>query len=233
MGTMVLGYWFFEYLFKDGDTADGTMAANGNYKGYPAKANTPYRLPFAAGDALYMGQGNNGLFSHNQITNMGGNWQIYAFDLGFDHRSMVRAMRDGVVWSFTEGFADNNDDNPNSIVIQHTTQVADHDDPFGTGTPIMTFARYLHGAQNGVTNAFGGTAPGQENSGAGNGTAITQGQAIMEADDTGTSFHSHLHVYVVTGTAAGPGTNSIPIVFEDVDNDDGLMEFLTWYRAGG
>jgi hypothetical protein len=97
----------------------------------------------------------------------------------------------------------------------------------------MTFARYLHGAQNGVINAFGGTAPGQENSGAGSGTVVTQGQAIMEADDTGTSFHSHLHIYVVTGDVGGPGGNSIPFVFEDVDNDAGLMEFLTWYRAGG
>lgn len=233
IGTMILGYWFYEYFFKEGDTADGTLAATGNYKGYPAKANSPYRLPYAAGEALYMGQGNNGLFSHNEITNMGGNWQMYAFDLGHDHRQMVRAMRGGVVWSFAEGFPDDNDQNANFIIIQHNTLVPDHDDPFGTGTPVMTFARYWHGAQNGVTNAFGGTAPVQESVTAGSGTVVNQGDPIMEADDTGTSFHSHLHIYVATGTAAGPGPNSIPFVFDDVDNDSGLMEFLTWYRAGG
>ncbi len=359
---MILGYWFFEYFFKEGDTADGTLAENGTYKGYPAKANSPYRLPYANGTALYMGQGNNGLFSHNEITNLGGNWQIYAFDLGHDHREMIRAMRSGVVWSFDEGFDDNNDEDANFIIIRHDTLIDDHDDPFGTGTPLVTFARYWHGAQNGVTNAFGGTAPTQESTNPGAGTVINQGDPIMEADDTGTSFHSHLHIYIVTGmpsvaqtnwwtnqtavsnvqqaanppervqlggfttgniegtvnlpqnaiwnieftvsvndspgsdpndsvnilidgvlvvnvpnnppgenilvqqqitgnsftyrfeftssnatadlhqiinagsattdSSVVPGTNSIPFVFEDVDNDKGLMEFLTWYRAG-
>ena len=65
------------------------------------------------------------------------------------------------------------------------------------------------------------------------GMTVNQGDPIMEADDTGTSFHSHLHIYVVTDDGSGnPGNNSIPFVFEDVDNDSGLMEFLTWYRAG-
>lgn len=225
MGFLFLAFWFFEYLLKDGDTADGTFALTGSYKGYPAKAGSPYRLPFEAGEALYMGQGNNGLFSHNEITNIGSNWQIYAFDLGFDHRQIVRAMRGGTVHSFDDSFADNNEDDPNFIVIQHNTLVADHDDPLGSGTPVMTFARYLHGAQNGVTNVLGASPVGM---------TINQGDPIMEADDTGTSFHSHLHIYVVMGNASGdPGDQSIPIVFEDVDNAAGLMEFLNWYRAGG
>ncbi|MCI5125992.1 MAG: hypothetical protein D3925_16360 [Candidatus Electrothrix sp. AR5] len=231
-GYIVLGYWFFEYLFKEGDTDDGKLAQTGSYKGYPAKTSSPYRLPFAAGEALYMGQGNNGMFSHNEITNMGGSWQIYAFDLGHDHRQIIHAMRGGVVWSFDDSFADNNDQNANFIIIQHNTLVPDHDDPFGTGTTMMTYARYWHGAQNGVTNILGSGVI-QESTTPRSGTVINQGDPIMEADDTGTSFHSHLHVYVVTGNASGPGSNSIPFVFEDVDNDSGLMKFLTWYRAGG
>jgi len=229
--NLFLLYWFFEYFFKEGDTAEGTYALTGNYKGYPAKANSPYRLPAGAGTTLYMGQGNNGLFSHNEITNIGGNWQVYAFDLGFDHRQAVRAMRGGVVWDFAEGFPDDNDANANFIVIRHDTRVADHDDPRGTGTPVTTFARYWHGAQNGVSNAFG-FSPTREIASPGAGTPVSQGDPIIEADDTGTSFHSHLHVYVVTGTATSPGTESIPFVFDDVD-DDGRMAFLTWYRAGG
>lgn len=225
MGFLFLAFWFFEYLLKDGDTADGTFALTGSYKGYPAKAGSPYRLPFDSGEALYMGQGNNGLFSHNEITNTGSNWQIYAFDLGFDHRQVVRAMRGGTVWDFADNFEDNNEDDPNFIVIQHDTLVADHDDPFGSGTPVMTFARYLHGAQNGVTNVLGANPVGM---------TINQGDPIMEADDTGTSFHSHLHIYVVMADTSGdPGDQSIPFVFADVDNDAGLMEFLNWYRAGG
>ena len=232
VGLFFFGYWFFEYLFKEGDTGDGTYALTGSYKGYPAKVNSPYRLPMAAGEALYMGQGNNGMFSHNSITNMGGNWQVYAFDLGHDHRQVVRAMRSGVVWSFTDTFADNNDQNANFIIIRHDTLVPDHDDARGTGTPLVTFARYWHGAQNGVTNVFPGPIV-QESVTAGSGTPVTQGQIIMEADDTGTSFHSHLHIYVVVADGTGnPGSESIPFVFEDVDNDSGLMEFLTWYRAG-
>ncbi len=228
---LFLTYWFLEYFLKEGDTADGTYALTGSYKGYPAKAGSPYRLPAEAGATLYMGQGNNGLFSHNEITNMGGNWQVYAFDLGFDHRQVVRAMRGGVVWDFAEGFADDNEDDANFIVIRHDTQVADHDDPRGSGTPQTTFARYWHGARNGVSNAFGFT-PTRESDSPGAGTPVAQGDPIMEADDTGTSFHSHLHLYVVTGTATSPGSESIPIVFDDVDGD-GLMRFLTWYRAGG
>ena len=226
IGSMVLGYWFFEYFFNEGDTADGTMALTGNYKGYPNKANSPYRLPFADGSALYMGQGNNGLFSHNDISNLGGNWQIYAFDLGHDHREIVTAMRGGVVVNFADGFPDNNDQNANFVIIRHDGPlVPDHDDPRGTGVLVQTYARYWHGAQNGVTNILGATPIG---------TVVNQGDPIMEADDTGTSFHSHLHIYVDIDDGAGnPAGISIPFVFEDVDNDSGLMEFLTWYRAGG
>lgn len=222
-GLFVLGYWVFEYLFKEGDTGDGTYARVGTYKGYPSKANSPYRLPYADGTALYMGQGNNGLFSHNEISNMDGRCQQYSFDFGHDHREVVHAMRGGEVVDFDDGFADNNEDDPNFIVIRHTSLVDDHDDPFGTGN-LVTYARYLHGAENGVRNILGPNPIG---------TIVNQGDPIMEADDTGTSFHSHLHIYVLMDDAGGPGQESIPFVFEDVDNDEGLPEKLTWHRAGG
>lgn len=231
VATLFLGYWFFEYLFKEGDTADGTYALTGEYRGYPPRESSPYRLPFAEGTALYMGQGNTGLFSHNEISNIDSNWQVYAYDLGHDHQQLVLAMRSGVVWDFDESRDDNNEDDANFIVIRHDTLVDRHDDPRGTGTPQVTFARYLHGAQGGVTRAFGGVTPTRERTSPGMGTAVTQGQAIMEADDTGTSFHSHLHIYVVTGTSTAPGDESIPLVFADVDGD-GVMKALTWYEAG-
>ena len=219
----VLGFWVFEYLFKEGDTSDGTYARTGTYKGYPAQAGSPYRLPYASGEARYMGQGNNGLFSHNAITNMGGHDQQYAFDFGFDHQDVVRAMRGGTVVDFADGFEDENTDDPNYVVIRHDVQVADHDDPFGTGT-ITTYARYLHGAKDGVTSILGASPIGM---------TVNQGDPIMQADDTGTSFHSHLHVYVLMDDGSGnAGEESIPFVFADVDSSDGLPASRTWYRAG-
>ena len=62
----------------------------------------------------------------------------------------MHAARGGIVWSFVEGNADNSDANPNTIVIRHDANDAEHDDPFGTG-PVTTYARYLHGAYNGIT----------------------------------------------------------------------------------
>ena len=157
-----------------------------------------------------------------EISNIGGNDQHYAFDFGHDHREVVRAMRAGVVVAFDDSHPDNNEDDPNFIVIRHDTLVDDHDDPFGSGN-VVTYGRYLHGAEDGVTNVLGASPIGM---------TVNQGDPIMEADDTGTSFHSHLHVYVLMDDGGNPGQESIPFVFEDVDNDAGLPESRTWYRAG-
>ena len=107
------------------------------------------------GEALYCGQGNNGMWSHNDITNIGARQQLYAYDFGHDHRAPITAVRGGIVWSFNENFADNasGSGNVNTLVIMHDANDAEHDDPFGTGA-VTTYARYLHGASNGVTNAF-------------------------------------------------------------------------------
>ena len=233
--VMVLQFWFLEYFQIEGDTDGGTYNPRGpkNFKGYPNKDTSPYRLPFANGEALYCGQGNQGLWSHNDITNIGATQQCYAYDFGHDHRQPIRAVRDGVVFSFVEGNADNNTTDPNSITIMHNVNDAEHDDPFGTG-PVTTYAKYLHGAQNGITDAFASRGLPPPTTGAA-GTPIKRGDVIMLADDTGKSFHSHLHIHVSLDTSGGIGTNGpgdigIPFVFKEV-RGEGRPLNLTWYES--
>ncbi|MCH8498912.1 MAG: hypothetical protein LAT63_10565 [Marinobacter sp.] len=268
-GALNMGAYFLfkEYAHVEGKTgfgiSSGTHARTGSYTGYPPKSSSPYRLPYAYGTSLYMGQGNNGLFSHNTISNINdeedtGQWQFYAFDFGHDHRELVHAMRAGDVWDMRESEEDNSEDRWNFITIRHLDdELSDaHDDPFGTGTPRITYAIYGHGAEDGISNVLGADIVTIRNASdpthadwGRTPTRVLQGQAIMEADDTGTSFHSHLHVYVVlerdatvtvndpvTGDPVdvppGPGTDSIPLVFYDVkDKYCGVPKFLTWHES--
>ena len=241
--TMVLQFWFLEYFQKEGDSDGGTYNPRGPtpFKGYPKKDTSPYKLPFAKGDALFCGQGNQGMWSHNDVANFNSSQQCYAYDFGHDHREPIRAARSGIVWTFNENNADDSEANSNTIVILHDVNDAAHDDPFGTG-PVTTYARYLHGAQNGVTAAFasrGLPPPTRENGSPGGGTRVNQGDVIMLANDTGLSFHSHLHMdvmmdtsgtVVAAGAANGPGSVGIPFVFRDV-RGEGRCINLTWYES--
>jgi hypothetical protein len=241
--VMVLQFWFLEYFQKEGDTDDGTYNPRGPspFRGYPNRETSPYRLPYPRGVALYCGQANQGMWSHNDITNIGAAQQCYAFDFGHDHQEVITACRGGIVWAFNEGNADNSTAAWNAITILHDVNDAEHDDPFGTG-PVTTYAVYGHGAQNGVTNAFASRGlgpPTQESVTPGAGTRVNQGDVILLADDTGTSFHSHLHMHVLmdtsgtvvaAGAANGPGTVGIPFVFREV-RGDGRCRNLTWYES--
>jgi hypothetical protein len=240
---MVLLFWFFEYFQKEGDTDDGTYNPRGPrpFNGYPNKDTSPYRLPFPRGVALYCGQGNQGLWSHNDIMNIGAPQQCYAFDFGHDHQQVITASRGGIVWAFNENNPDDSTAAWNAITILHDANDAEHDDPFGTG-PVTTYAVYGHGAFNGITNAFasrGLPPPTQESVTPGGGTRVNQGDAIMLADDTGVSFHSHLHMHVMMdtsgtvvapGAANGPGNTGIPFVFREV-RGEGRCINLTWYES--
>jgi len=73
---------------------------------------------------------------------------------------------------------------------------------------------------------------------------VNRGDNIMQAGDTGVSFHNHLHLHVRTGPApvspvvavtSGLSTYTIPIVFGDARHPlkgKGRLKFLTWYRSG-
>ena len=152
--------------------------------------------------------------------------QTYAYDFGHDFGENIACMRAGTVVSFTDTFADSNEDNPNTIVIRHATIDPEHDD-FGNG-PVQTYSRYLHLATNGVT-----TAPRFAGGGTIVGTAVAQGDLIAKAGDTGQSFHNHLHIDIVPDDGTGNPSDdfAIPFVFEDVGGD-GVPKSLTWYRSG-
>ena len=236
-------YWLYQYLFRENATDGGRYrAGGGSFAGYPDKnrAPSPYRLPYAGGTGLYVGQANLGLFSHNFISNTNfttpansATQQVYAYDFSHDFRQGIACARAGVVWQFTEGMADSSTGTWNSIIIRHTTIDPVHDN-FGSG-PVQTYAVYGHLAQNGVTQAprFGGTSPIQESATPGGGTAVAQGDIIALAGDTGISFHNHLHMHILPDNGAGaPNFNfAIPFVFDDVGGD-GVPQSRTWHRSG-
>ncbi len=229
-----LGFWFQNYLLKEGDTDGGTYnplrTAAGtplatSFTGYPAKATSPYRLPLANDETNYVGQGNLALFSHNLILNTT-TPQVYAYDFAHDLQGPIRAVRDGTIVEITEGFEDSNTEDPNRLVIRHDTIVPDHDGFLGPN--LRTYAIYLHLAQNGITNAFtnrGAPAPSV-------GDTVNQGDIVALAGDTGLSFHNHLHMHVVVEAGVGTDTRGnlpIPWVFSDAPGD-GVLKATTWYR---
>ena len=71
------------------------------------------------------------------------------------------------------------------------------------------------------------------------GTMVQQGQVIMQADDTGTSFHNHLHMHVQAATATTPASPPIrsdhlasytlPFVFRE--QAPARLKHLTWYKS--
>ena len=150
------------YLGIEGNTSSGKFNSRGaDFKGYPDRASSPYRLPYTADTSCYLNQANQGLFSHHAA-----NGEVYAYDFGLDQGTDVLAARPGTVWDFAEGFADENTANANFIMIRHDVDDsgnpippdAAHDRGPG-GAVAVTYARYLHGRQNSITAAFGGTTP--------------------------------------------------------------------------
>jgi hypothetical protein len=213
-------------LDKDGNTYSPARQA---FAGYPPGDSSPYRLPYAQGKALYVGQANQGMFSHMRFNSLP---QIYAYDFAHDFGEEILAARAGTVVDFFDWIDDDIEPNTsqmaaaltaarlvmgatwrntdpyycswNYIVIRHDTQNADHDKDQG-GTVVTTYAVYGHGKQGSIRELFNGrgVAPG-----AIIGTTVQQGQPIMLAGDTGVSFHNHLHMHVL-GHVTG-GSNPTP-----------------------
>lgn len=221
------GYWLALYDFMEGDTDDGRYNPRGPaYQGYPDNETSPYRLPWAAGAARVCGQGNQGMWSHNNFANTS---EVYAYDFGLDGAEQVLAARPGTIVDFFDSVPDDtNPANPvgapagvglspnqtqasrnNFIIIRHDLDEAgnlvianpprgDHDRG-ARGAPVWTYGVYLHGRTGSVRATFAGAAPT-----AILGQAVVRGQPIMLAGDTGLSFHNHLHMHVLTGPAPQP-----------------------------
>jgi hypothetical protein len=227
------------FLAKEGDTAGGTFNPDGlDFEGYPDPDASPYKLPWTEGLSVYVGQGNQGFFSHHTLSG-----EVYAYDFGLDEDEPVLAARPGTIIAIEENFDDGNPDDPNLIRLRHDVDDAgnaippnsDHDKD-ADGAVVRTYASYLHGRKGSVTAAFGGVTPAV-------GTTVRQGQPIMFAGDTGNSFHNHLHleVHPDNGSGAPALGRTIPFVFADVRHDirslglrdQGVPYHFDFYTAGG
>jgi hypothetical protein len=237
VGSYLLDHYSYYYTFNEGKTDDGHYSGRDvankevRYAGYPSRATSPYKLPWNKGDTFNCPQGNQGLYSHAPIS---GPDESFAYDFALDNGTEVLAMRDGTVAERAEGTPDGDDSAPNKIVILHGPALADQDrdvDPAtGNAKTVRTYAVYLHGKQNSISAAFGGTLPAI-------GTAVVRGQVIMHADDTGRSAYNHLHVQIkpdvsTTGTPV-MGDYTIPFVFSDPDvsGDDGVPKAGRFYES--
>jgi hypothetical protein len=260
VGTLTFVVEF--YGSKEGGTDDGKYNpkidpdgtpypdARSDFAGYPPKASSPYRLPYAKDVAIYVGQANLGFFSHARYNSLP---QVYAYDFAHDFQDEILAVRDGTVVDFFDWIPDNVNpdgatastartasdgvmggagwraDNPtwNFITIRHDTANADHDKDQG-GTATTTYATYGHGATGGVRNLWQtlyGKGPGQII-----GRRVTRGNPVMLAGSTGVSFHNHLHLHVQGGPAA-PGAPE-PLGFNQLVAPAALTQYTLPFVFG-
>lgn len=119
-GTFIVSHYFF----CEGDTDDGKYNPTGDaFSGYPDANTSPYLLPYEKGKALFMGQGNQGFFSHFRQFDGNGLPQIYAYDFAHDLREEILAVRDGTVVDFFDWIDDNIE--PNTAQQNAATAEAD------------------------------------------------------------------------------------------------------------
>lgn len=217
----VLMLW---YSVKEGDAQSGECYhGEGSFSGYASQDTSPYKLPFKPGKPIFVGQANQGLFSHNAFQDTA---QVYAYDFGMDEGDEIVAARAGTVVDYFDWVADNTRPSTtaeyqvgkalaqasgflkagqtdwtgwNFIIVRHDAVNNDHDLDLkaanGQPTVVTTYAVYGHGRQNSVRDAFGARSTPVA---AANiiGTAVAQGDVIMKAGHTGMSFHNHLHMQV-------------------------------------
>jgi len=218
-------FWPALYLDKEGDTDDGRYNPDGTaFQGYPPAESSPYNLPYVEGLSVYVGQGNQGMFSHTFINSS----QIYAYDFSMDQDEEILASRPGTVVDFFDWAPD--DENTwtsmpagvtpvpgqttaqrwNFIVIRHdrddTGNLLTNPDPnhdLGPGgTPVWTYAVYGHGRQGSIRDIFAnrlGIPVANITPANIIGQVVSRGQPVMRAGDTGISFHNHLHMHIKSG----------------------------------
>ncbi|HEX6559571.1 MAG TPA: hypothetical protein VF021_08910 [Longimicrobiales bacterium] len=228
--------WFISlYMSVEGDTDDGKYNPGGSaFAGYPAHDASPYTLPYPKDQLVYVGQANQGIFSHNVMNIQ----QTYSYDFSMDEGDIIVASRAGTVVDYFDWVA--NDINPdatqqaqaasdaaasgflvggqttsdswNFIAIRHDRDDAGnplapdatHDKGPG-GSAVTTYAVYGHGRNGSVRELFGARGIA---GGSIIGQPVKRGDRIMRAGDTGISFHNHLHMMV----QAGPSSASAPPV---------------------
>ncbi len=108
-------FWPYAYLINEGDTDQGEYNPTGpDFLGYPDPSNSPYFLPYTAGESAIWGQCNQGMWSHH---NAGANLsQDYAFDIALDQGDPVLASRPGTLVDFFDWIPDDIEPNQNQQI---------------------------------------------------------------------------------------------------------------------
>lgn len=161
----------------------------------PARALSGYRLPWAAGEVMYLSQS----VSHDRYTPSGS--AHFSFDFakpGYPNGMFdVYAAKAGTVYRAVWNNANGNESSPNYLVLEDPTTVP------------TTYQLYLHLAQDSIPVELRQI-----------GTTVAQGQLIGVADDTGVSSGNHLHFHVHTNPNSYWGS-AVDITFDDVDINGG------------
>ena len=242
-GENAYGSLFFSFIefygtwggFWEGRTDDGKFGLKAvwqpdatlenreaTFNGYPAKAHSPYRLPFEPGRLVFCPQGHNGFASHNFRK---GN--IYAADFLLNEGELALAMRAGTVVAFRDDLPNGADAGPNYIVIRHDELNADCDRG-ENGTVAQTFARYEHASPFGIRQAFALMGiPENKILGA----KIQQGFPVIRVGKRPGFFNfDYLQVSVSSATTDGL-LPTIPFVFYDIP-EDGVPQTGAYYGSG-
>jgi murein DD-endopeptidase MepM/ murein hydrolase activator NlpD len=152
------------------------------------------RMPWAAGAAYPVTQGNNGTFTHNGAS-------AYAFDFGMDAGATIRAARGGTVLAIDESRTLNCNKNKGcNRDVACAATVPDALDPCTANYVEIKhqdglITRYVHMPQNGVFVQVG--------------DQINRGDALGLVGTTGFSTGPHLHFQV-----QGPDGVTVPSCFE-------------------
>jgi murein DD-endopeptidase MepM/ murein hydrolase activator NlpD len=117
-----------------GPTSPGEMPGCGPW---PSQASSPYVLPYPAGEAYTVSQGNC-----TSATHVAGTRDGYAYDFRMPIASAVIAARSGVVGELEERFEDGN-----AVLSESNYVLIRHDD--------QTAAVYFHLTKDGVLVALG------------------------------------------------------------------------------
>lgn len=155
---------------------------------YPARASSPYRLPFPAGESAWVIQGNLSSFNHDD----------HAWDFVRECGTPVLAARAGTVTDVEDSHDGNGGSSPNNAIeIRHSDG---------------TVGRYLH-----IQQGSARVSPGD---------AVTQAEPIANVGNVGNSLTGHVHFVVESGG------NSLPVSFNDVEDDAGIPRTFSSYTSG-
>lgn len=219
--------WINMYFNGEGDTAGGEYNPAGlDFDGYPDNENSPYLLPYRQGTTEFVGQGNQGMWSHH-VTRPNGTPQVYAYDFSMDQGTPILASRAGTVVDFFDWVPDDQKNTTtngptgvppgttstqwNFVLIRHDNHDPDHDKG-PDGVPYITYGVYGHGRFGSVRELLQPCTPNNDLREI-IGLQVQQGQPIMRTGNTGISNHNHLHMDIRTDEQAPPTpANPLPAV---------------------